>query len=52
VKSSAGVATKYLGSYLSWRRMIDSDGDDAPASRYLIAASAWGYVKVEQSQQK
>ena len=28
-----GVATKYLDSYLGWRRMIDRDGDDLPAER-------------------
>jgi hypothetical protein len=35
-----GVATKYLDSYLGWRRMIDRDGDDLPADRWLIAATA------------
>ena len=35
-----GVATKYLDSYLGWRRRIDRDGDDLPAGRWLIAAVA------------
>jgi hypothetical protein len=35
-----GVATKYLDSYLGWRRRIDRDGDDLPADRWLIAAVA------------
>ena len=35
-----GVATKYLASYLGWRRMIDRDGDDASAAHYLLAAVA------------
>ena len=35
-----GVATKYLASYLGWRRMIDRDGDDASAAHYLLAAIA------------
>lgn len=35
-----GVATKYLDSYLGWRRMIDRDGDDASAAHYLLAAIA------------
>ena len=35
-----GVATKYLDSYLGWRRQIDRDGDDLPADRWLIAAVA------------
>jgi transposase-like protein len=35
-----GVATKYLDSYLGWRRMIDRDGDDLPAERWLYAAVA------------
>ena len=33
-----GVATKYLDSYLGWRRMVDRDGDDLPADQWLIAA--------------
>jgi hypothetical protein len=33
-----GVATKYLDSYLGWRRQIDRDGDDLTADRWLIAA--------------
>ena len=35
-----GVATKYLDSYLGWRRMIDCDGDDLPAEHWLYAAVA------------
>lgn len=35
-----GVATKYLDSYLGWRRMIDRDGDDLPAERWLAEAVA------------
>ena len=35
-----GVATKYLDSYLGWRRMIDRDGDGLPAERWLTAAVA------------
>jgi transposase-like protein len=35
-----GVATKYLDSYLGWRRMIDRDGDALPAERWLTAAVA------------
>ena len=35
-----GVATKYLDSYLGWRRMIDRDGDALPAERWLRAAVA------------
>ena len=35
-----GVATKYLDSYLGWRRRIDRDGDHLPADRWLIAAVA------------
>ena len=35
-----GVATKYLDSYLGWRRMIDRDGDDLAAARWLTAAVA------------
>ena len=35
-----GVATRYLDSYLGWRRMIDRDGDDLPAERWLYAAVA------------
>ena len=35
-----GVATRYLDSYLGWRRRIDRDGDDLPADRWLIAAVA------------
>lgn len=34
-----GVATKYLPSYLGWRRLIDRDGDDASAAHYLLAAA-------------
>jgi transposase-like protein len=37
-----GVATKYLPSYLGWRRCIDRDGDDLLADRWLIAAVAGG----------
>ena len=33
-----GVATKYLDSYLGWRRKIDRDGDNLSADRWLIAA--------------
>jgi transposase-like protein len=35
-----GVATKYLDSYLGWRRQIDRNGDDLAADRWLIAAVA------------
>ena len=35
-----GVATKYLDSYLGWRRMIDRDGEDATPAHYLMAAVA------------
>jgi transposase-like protein len=35
-----GVATKYLASYLGWRRMVDRDGDDASPAHYLLAAAA------------
>lgn len=35
-----GVATKYLDSYLGWRRMIARDGDALPAARWLMAAVA------------
>ena len=35
-----GVATRYLPSYLGWRRMIDRDGDDASAAHYILAAVA------------
>lgn len=35
-----GVATKYLDSYLGWRRTIDRDGDDMPAERWLYEAVA------------
>jgi len=35
-----GVATKYLDSYLGWRRQIERDGDDLSADRWLIAALA------------
>ena len=35
-----GVATKYLDSYLGWRRMIDRDGEDATPGHYLMAAVA------------
>ena len=35
-----GVATKYLDSYLGWRRMIDREGDDATPAHYLMAAVA------------
>jgi hypothetical protein len=33
-----GVATKYLDSYLGWRRQIDRDGDHLSTDRWLIAA--------------
>jgi transposase-like protein len=33
-----GVATKYLDSYLGWRRKIDRDGDGLSADRWLTAA--------------
>ena len=33
IKPDFGVATKYLESYLGWRRMIDRDGDDLAAVR-------------------
>lgn len=35
-----GVATKYLDSYLGWRRMIDRDGSDVTPAHYLMAAAA------------
>jgi len=35
-----GVATKYLDSYLGWRRRIDRDGDALPAASWLAAAVA------------
>ena len=35
-----GVATRYLPSYLGWRRMIERDGDDASAAHYILAAVA------------
>ena len=33
-----GVATKYLPSYLGWRRLFERDGDDITAQRCLRAA--------------
>jgi transposase-like protein len=33
-----GVATKYLPSYLGWRRMIEREGDHLTAARCIIAA--------------
>lgn len=35
-----GVATKYLRSYLGWRRMFEREGDDISARRCLLAALA------------
>jgi transposase-like protein len=35
-----GVATKYLQSYLGWRRMFERDGDTMTAQRCLLAALA------------
>jgi transposase-like protein len=35
-----GVATKYLPSYLGWRRMFESEGDDISSQRCLLAALA------------
>jgi len=35
-----GVATKYLPSYLGWRRMFEHQGDDIGARRCLLAALA------------
>ena len=35
-----GVATKYLQSYLGWRRMFEREGDDISAQRCLLAALA------------
>jgi hypothetical protein len=33
-----GVASKYLDTYLGWRRMIEREGDDRTAERWLYAA--------------
>ena len=33
-----GVATKYLPSYLGWRRWIEREGEDVSAQRCLIQA--------------
>ena len=35
-----GVATKYLPSYLGWRRLFEREGDDLTAQRCLLAALA------------
>jgi transposase-like protein len=35
-----GVATKYLPSYLAWRRLFEREGDDITAQRCLLAAAA------------
>jgi transposase-like protein len=35
-----GVATKYLPSYLGWRRMFEREGDDIGPRRCLLAALA------------
>ena len=35
-----GVATKYLPSYLGWRRMFEREGDDISSQRCLLAALA------------
>ncbi|MGO9461877.1 MAG: IS1595 family transposase [Rhodomicrobium sp.] len=35
-----GVATKYLPSYLGWRRMFEREGDGITAQRCLLAALA------------
>jgi transposase-like protein len=35
-----GVATKYLASYLGWRRLFEREGDDMTAQRCLLAALA------------
>ncbi len=35
-----GVATKYLPSYLGWRRLFEHEGDDISAQRCLLAALA------------
>lgn len=33
-----GVATKYLASYLGWRRMMERDGADLSPARYMLNA--------------
>ena len=38
--STAGVATKYLDSYLGWHRTNDREGNTFNASRML--AASWG----------
>ncbi len=35
-----GVATKYLPTYLGWRRLFEHQGDDISAQRCLLAALA------------
>ena len=35
-----GVATKYLPSYLGWRRLFEREGDDMTAQRCLLAGLA------------
>jgi hypothetical protein len=36
-----GVATKYLGSYLAWRRLLDREGEHATAEVCLAAAEVF-----------
>ncbi|MEJ2125480.1 MAG: IS1595 family transposase, partial [Alphaproteobacteria bacterium] len=35
-----GVATKYLDSYLGWRRLFEREGDQMTAQRCFLAALA------------
>ena len=45
-----GVATKYLASYLGWRRMIEREGDDlSPHALYRQFTTSGRNLKMEQS---
>ena len=39
MKRFNGVATRYLPSYIGWRRMVDMRGDTMTPERYLISAA-------------
>lgn len=41
-----GVATKYLGNYLGWRRLLDRFQDSVTAQQFLFHALQPGYVNI------
>ena len=41
MRSFKGVATKYLDTYLGWRRMLDREKDTLTENKMIYAAIAW-----------